>query len=150
MNLHKSAMFPAPRRAKMPGPKLGERFMKSFAMAIGLIIMTPPAIAATITPGNAGKHVGETATVEGVVADVHAAPNGMILLDLGGRDPDNKFVALIFPNNTAAFAHLNGYIGSRVQISGAIQIYHGKPEITLTNEGQIQVITAAHNEKLAS
>ena len=28
-------------------------------------------------------------------------------------------------------------------------MYQGKPEITLTNEGQIQVIEAAHNQKLA-
>ena len=124
--------------------------MKPFAIAAGLVILATSATAATVTPDNAAKHVGETAIVEGIVADVHAAPNGMILLDLGGRDPDNKFVALIFPDNTAAFAHLNGYIGSRVQISGAIQLYHGKPEITLTNEGQIQVIEAAHNQKLAT
>jgi hypothetical protein len=149
MNLNKPAMFPAPRRAKILALK-GRALMKPFAMTVGLMMLAAPAIAATITPGNAGKHVGETATVEGVVADVHAAPNGMILLDLGGRDPDNKFVAVIFPNNTAAFAHLNGYIGNRVQISGAIQMYHGKPEITLTNEGQIQVIEAAHNQKLAT
>jgi hypothetical protein len=149
MNLNKPAMFPAPRRAKILALK-GRALMKPFAIVAGLMMLAAPAIAATVTPGNAGKHVGETATVEGVVADVHAAPNGMILLDLGGRYPDNKFVALIFPNNTAAFAHLNGYIGNRVQISGAIQMYHGKPEITLTNEGQIQVIEAAHNQKLAT
>ncbi len=124
--------------------------MKPFAIAASLMILAAPAVAATVTPESAGKHVGETAIVEGVVADVRAAPNGMILLDLGGRSPDNKFVALIFPNNTAAFDHLSGYIGSRVQISGAIQMYHGKPEITLTNEGQIQVITTAHNQKLAT
>jgi hypothetical protein len=124
--------------------------MRPIAIAASLMILAAPAIAATITPDNAGKHVGETATVEGVVADVHAAPNGMILLDLGGRYPDNKFVALIFPDRTTAFAHLSGYIGSHVQISGAIQMYHGKPEITLSNEGQIQVIEAAHNQKLAT
>ena len=149
MNLNKPAMFPAPRRAKIPALK-GRALMKPFAITVGLMMLAAPAIAATITPGNAGKHVGETAIVEGVVADVHAAPNGMILLDLGGHYPDNKFVALIFRDNTAAFAHLNGYIGSRVQISGAIQMYHGKPEITLTNEGQIQVIEAAHNQKLGT
>jgi hypothetical protein len=122
--------------------------MKSFAIAAAFLLSAAPAIAATIAPGSAAKHVGETATVDGVVADVHTAPNGMILLDLGGRSPDNTFVAVIFPDHTAAFDHLSGYIGSRVQISGAIQMYHGKPEITLTNEGQIQVITAAHNQKL--
>ncbi len=122
--------------------------MKSFTMIAGLLFMTAPAVAATITPAHAGKHVGETATVEGVVADVRMTSNGMVLLDLGGRDPDNKFVAVIFPKNAGAFGPLGGYIGQLVQISGAIQIYHGKPEITLTNAGQIQVMTAAHDQKL--
>lgn len=122
--------------------------MKPFAIAAALMLSAAPAIAATIAPDSAAKHVGETAIVEGIVADIHAAPNGTILLDLGGHYPDNKFVALIFPDRTAAFGRLGGYIGSRVQITGAIQMYHGKPEITLTNEGQIQVITAAHNQKL--
>ena len=122
--------------------------MKFFALAAALMLPAMPVLAATIAPDNAAKHVGETAIVEGVVADVHAAPNGMILLDLGGRYPDNKFTALIFPDHTAAFGHISGYIGSRVQISGAIEMYHGKPEITLINEGQIQVITAAHNQEL--
>lgn len=124
--------------------------MKSFTMAAGLLCIAGPAIAATITPANADKHIGENATVEGVIADVQMTPNGMILLELGGRDPDNKFVAVIFPKNAPAFGPLGGYIGQLVQISGAIQIYHGKPEITLINEGQIQVISAAHNQKLSS
>ena len=124
--------------------------MKAFAIAAGLSLLALPAIAATVTPANAGKHVGETITVDGVFADVHAAPNGMILLDLGGNYPDNKFVALIFPEDAAAFDHVNNYIGNRVQISGTVEIYHGKPEIRLSNEGQIQVITAARNQKLAT
>jgi hypothetical protein len=124
--------------------------MKFLVIAAGLMVLAAPAIAATITPASAGKHVGETAIVEGVVADIHAAPNGTILLDLGGDYPDNNFVAVIFPDNTAAFDRLSGYIGNRVQISGAIQLYHGKPTIRLTNEGQIQVINAAHNQKLAT
>lgn len=124
--------------------------MKSFLTAAGLSLLAAPALAATVTPANAAKHLGESATVEGVVASVYAAPNGTILLDLGGRHPDNKFVAVIFPKDTAAFGPVSNYVGNRVQISGTIQIYHGKPEITLTNEGQIQVITPGHGQKLTA
>lgn len=124
--------------------------MKPVAIAAGFILFAGPAIAASITPSGAEKHVGEAITVEGVVASVYAAPNGMIFLDLGGHHPDNKFVALIFPKDTGAFDHLDGYVGNRVQISGTVQLYHGKPEITLRNEGQIQVIAPGHNQKLTS
>lgn len=122
--------------------------MKAFAFATGVSLLAMPAIAATVTPVDAGKHVGENVIVDGVVIDVHTAPNGMIRLDLGGHYPDSKFMALIFPKDVAAFDGVNGYIGSRVQISGAVAIYHGEPEITLTSEGQIQVINPAHNQKL--
>ncbi|HXR94807.1 MAG TPA: hypothetical protein VN718_02950 [Rhizomicrobium sp.] len=124
--------------------------MKPFAIALGLFVLAVPATAATLTPASAARHVGETAIVEGVVADVHAASNGMFLLDLGGQYPNNKFMAVIFPRNIAAFGNVGGYVGNRVQISGPIQFYHGKPSIMLINEGQIQVITAARNQKLAT
>jgi DNA/RNA endonuclease YhcR with UshA esterase domain len=101
-----------------------------------------------VTPANAGKHVGETVTVDGIVADVHVMPSGMVLLDLGGRHPDNTFVAVIFAKDTAAFDRVSGYVGNRVQISGTVEVYHGTPEIRLGNEGQIQVIMAARNQKL--
>jgi DNA/RNA endonuclease YhcR with UshA esterase domain len=124
--------------------------MKISAMVPYFLVLTSPALAATVTPADAGKHMGEAVIVDGVVADVHTASNGMIRLDLGGQYPNNKFEALIFPAHIAAFDNVGGYIGSRVQISGTIQLYRGKPEITLTGEGQIQVINAAHNQKLAS
>ncbi len=122
--------------------------MKLFAAA--LAILATPAIAATIAPSDAAKHLGEVVTVEGVVVDVHAAPNGMILFDLGGKSPGTVFTAVIFPKNAPAFDSIEGYVGNEVAISGAVQLYQGKPEITLTNAGQIQVITTAHNQKLGT
>jgi hypothetical protein len=59
--------------------------MKLFAAA--LAILATPAIAATIAPSDAARHLGEVVTVEGVVVDVYAAPNGMILFDLGEKSP---------------------------------------------------------------
>jgi DNA/RNA endonuclease YhcR with UshA esterase domain len=123
--------------------------MKLLAIT-ALLVLAGPAIAATVEPADAGKHVGETVTVDGVVVAVHTAPNGMILLDLGGTYPDNKFVAVIFPKNTPAFDSIAGYVGNEVAISGSVQLYQGKPEITLTNAGQIQVITAGRKQKLAT
>jgi hypothetical protein len=68
----------------------------------------------------------------------------------GGHYPDDIFEAVIFPRNAGAFGGVNGYVGNRVQISGPVQLYHGKPEITLTNLGQIQVINASHGQKLTA
>jgi len=123
--------------------------MKIFAAA-ALAVLATPAVAATITASDAAKHVGEVVTVEGVVVAVHAAPNGTILFDLGGKSPGAAFTAVIFPKNTPAFDSIAGYVGNEVTISGPVELYQGKPEITLTNAGQIQVITAAHNQKLGT
>ncbi len=123
--------------------------MKRLAAVFGLILATP-AMAAAIDVADAGKHVGDNVTVEGVVNGVHAAPNGMIVIELGGHYPDNIFEAVIFPRNAGAFGGVNGYVGNRVQISGPVELYHGKPEITLTNLGQIQVINASRGQKLTA
>jgi DNA/RNA endonuclease YhcR with UshA esterase domain len=123
--------------------------MKIFAVA-ALAVLAAPAAAATITPSDAARHLGEVVTVEGVVVSVHAAPNGMIRLDLGGKSPGAAFTAVIFPKNAPAFDSIAGYVGNEVTISGPVQLYQGKLEITLTNAGQIQVITAAHNQKLGT
>lgn len=124
--------------------------MKTLGIAVGLSILATPTIAATIMASEAGKHLGEMVTVQGVVVDVQAAPNGTILLELGGKARGAIFTAVIFPKNASAFDSIAGYVGNEVAISGAVQLYHGKPEITLTNAGQIQVITAAHNQKLGT
>lgn len=146
--MNKPAMFCVSHYANIE-LATGERLMNAFVVAATLALVgATPAFAGAVPPADAGRHVGEVVTVEGVVAGIHAAPNGMIEIDLGGRYPDNSFLAVIFPGNTPRFGPLRGYVGSRVQISGAVQLYHGKPEITLTNEGQIQVVTPGHNQKL--
>jgi DNA/RNA endonuclease YhcR with UshA esterase domain len=124
--------------------------MKLLAVAGSLLVLAAPAVAATIAASDAGKHLGEVVTVEGVVVDVQAAPNGMILFKLGGKSSGTAFTAVIFPKNAPAFDSIAGYVGNEVAISGPVQLYQGKPEITLTNAGQIQVITAAHNQKLGT
>lgn len=124
--------------------------MKPLAIAVGLSILATPAIAATIMASDAGRHLGEMVTIEGVVVDVHTSPNGTILFELGGKSRGAVFTAVIFPKNVSAFDSIAGYVGNEVAISGPVQLYHGKPEITLTNAGQIQVIAAAHNQKLGT
>ena len=56
-----------------------------------------------ITPEAAASHVGENATIKGVVAEVYRSRSGITLLDMGGRYPDNPFAAVIFPEDAINF-----------------------------------------------
>lgn len=50
------------------------------------------------TDREASKHVGETITVRGVVADVFTSDKGNTFLNFGRRYPNHTFTAVVFRN----------------------------------------------------
>ena len=101
-----------------------------------LMALTTPAWAATFTPQDAAKHVGETAIVEGV-AHVHVK-GSTTFLDMGHDYPAQDFAAVIFPDHAAAFGDVKKYEGKTVAVTGKIRDYHGAPEIILDNPDQLR------------
>jgi hypothetical protein len=94
-----------------------------------------------VSPGDAGTHVGETATVCGVVASAkflansHAQPT---LLDLDKPYPDAVFTAVVFGDDRAKFGTPETSLrGKRICVTGQIRDYHGKPEIILNDPSQL-------------
>jgi hypothetical protein len=64
------------------------------------------AIAATVSPQDASRHIGETATVCGVVASAKFAPRSRAqptFLDLGAPYPNEPFTAVIWGTDRAKF-----------------------------------------------
>lgn len=92
----------------------------------------------TTTASDAAAHVGETITVEGTVSEVHVSPKATFI-DLNGRYPNEEFTGVIFTNDAGAFSDVEGYEGKTVDITGTVQMYHGRPEIILRSPSQIQV-----------
>jgi DNA/RNA endonuclease YhcR with UshA esterase domain len=89
------------------------------------------------TAAEAGKHVGEIATITDKVNGVHQSGRGNIFLNLGGKNP-NQVVTVFVPASSAAeFSNPQQYDGKTVAVSGKIELYHGKPEIIVTNVSQI-------------
>lgn len=113
--------------------------MKTLALLMGLSLVSTPAFAQTITVNEASAHIGQTATVKGVVDEVHTSGKGNIFLDLGGRYPNQSFTGVIFSQNTGAFPNAGSLEGKTVDINGPVKLYHGKPEIILRSASQLKV-----------
>lgn len=91
-----------------------------------------------VAAADAAAHVGETATVEGMVNEVHVSPRATFL-NLGGRYPSEVFAGVIFSDDTEAFPNVQAYAGKTVDITGTVQMYDGRPEIILRSPSQIRM-----------
>lgn len=105
---------------------------------LGLLAGAPAAGATTIAPTEAAGHVGQTVTVEGPVSGVKTARSGITFLDMGGRYPDNAFVAVILKADAAKFPDVAALEGHVVRVTGPVTLYRGKPQIVLTQPGQLE------------
>jgi hypothetical protein len=97
--------------------------------------------AAELRPEDAVRHSGETATVCGVVASAMFEANVQdqpTLLDLGEPSPHAVFTAVIYGNNRPKFGTPETSLrGQRICVTGQVSDYGGKPEIVLTDPGQL-------------
>ena len=103
--------------------------------------LTVSTAAAPLSPEDAKGHIGETATVCGVVAsaeyegDVRSQPT---LLDLGKSLPNAIFTAVIYGENRQKFGTPETSLpGKRICVTGQISDYQGKPEIVLTDPSEL-------------
>jgi DNA/RNA endonuclease YhcR with UshA esterase domain len=91
-----------------------------------------------ITPEQAKAHVGETVTVEGVVANVHISGKGNGFLNFGAAYPKQVFAAYV-PASTAMSGYdLLAMEGKTVRVTGKIGLYKSKPEIIVTKSDQVK------------
>src|SRR5262249_52969769 len=95
-----------------------------------------PVVAAT----DAAAHVGQMATVQGVVVNVHISSKGNAFLNFGHAYPDQVFSGVIFASSVAQFGDLTRYQGKQVQVTGQISLYKGKPEIILETPYQLRPV----------
>ena len=94
---------------------------------------------APIADTDAAAHVGQVATVDGLVANVYVSSKGNCFLDFENAYPNEVFSGVVFAPSAAQFGDLNIYRGKRVQITGQIQFYKGKPEIILDSPNQLRL-----------
>jgi micrococcal nuclease len=99
--------------------------------------------AGTLTPAQAGGHIGERATVCGLVASSHFAARSRgnpTFLNLERPYPNQVFTVLIWGSDRGKFgAPEVEFQSRRICVTGDIRGYRGVPEIIATQPEQITV-----------
>jgi DNA/RNA endonuclease YhcR with UshA esterase domain len=98
-----------------------------------------------IKAGAVKENVGKEAVVSGTVAEVNKA-QGLIRLNFEKPFPNQSFTAVIFAKNTNSFGNLDELKGKKVEVSGKITEYRGRPQIILTHPNQLKT-SASEPEK---
>ena len=83
------------------------------------------------------NHIGENATIEGIVLNVYKNSSGMEFIDFCKNYKTCPFTAVIFSSDTQKFKNIDKLKNSKVNISGNIKNYNGKAEIVINNPSQI-------------
>ena len=114
-------------------------FKNLAATAVALLLLAAPAQAETIPPAEARDHIGSVMTVEGVVSQVSISKSNTTFINFGGRYPNQVFYAVIFRDNATRFAGVSSLEGKTVAVTGAIDLYKGRPQIIVADPDQIEV-----------
>jgi hypothetical protein len=115
-------------------------FPKAFAFAA--LIVWPLAVdAAPLNPEEAASHVGENATVCGLVASATYAAKAMAaptFLDIGKPYPNQIFSAVILGSDRTKFGTPEISLREKqVCVTGEIFLFEGKPEIIVRDTKQL-------------
>jgi hypothetical protein len=110
--------------------------MKLAGLVLLLVFAAVPASAGRIRAWDADAHVGETATVEGRL-HVDRMASGEIYLDLDGASDGAPLSGYISRWNANRFPGLAALDGKLVDITGEITTFRYRPEIFITDPGQI-------------
>ena len=118
--------------------------MRKFILALLLSFAAAPALAADAVPvkiqaSEAAQHIGETATVVGVLTNVHVTPGKAVLWDIGGAYPNNPFTVYVSKHDTDVVPNVTPLVGKTIAVTGLIKNYQGKAEIAVSDPKQVQV-----------
>jgi hypothetical protein len=120
--------------------------LSCWVFVLGWLLTAGGAEAATLTPPQAPDHVGETATVCGIVASATFAARlkgAPTFLNLDTPYPDHIFTAVIWGRDRPKFRQPEvQYRDKRVCVTGSIKMFRGRPEIIVKELSQISQASA--------
>jgi hypothetical protein len=118
--------------------------MKVAIATTALSLVAFSAGAATVSPTDAMSQVGHTAKVCGVVAsanyaaDARAHPTFLTLVNPVQPNPTAALTAVIYGTDRAKFGNPEmALAGQRVCVTGFISYFRQRPEMMLSNPGQL-------------
>jgi hypothetical protein len=97
-----------------------------------------------ITPAEAAKYVGKSATVCGLVASTSYAVQSLgrpTFLNLDQPYPKQPFTVVIWGEDCSSFSPPpeKAYSGKKICVSGPVSAFRGEPRIVVTGPSQITV-----------
>jgi hypothetical protein len=134
----KPRLLPRKRCTLAVGMKVLLRLL-AYTLLLAAWLPSPcPAESATVPDAEAAQHIGEHASVEGVVTAVSTSKRGNTFINFGGVYPNQTFTGWI-PAGTplASDPSIKSLQGKKVKITGLIELYRGKPEIKVLSRDQI-------------
>jgi hypothetical protein len=116
------------------------RSLRIFAFA-ALIVCPTAARAASLTPEEAASHIGENATVCGVVASARyaaQAPTAPTFLNFGKPYPNQIFTVVILGSDRQKFGTPEISLREKqVCVTGGLFLYQGAPNMMLRDPKQL-------------
>ncbi len=113
------------------------------AVLAAALLLARATSADVIPASEAGDHVGQAQTVEGVVTQAHTEGDNLVL-ELAPPEEKGFRVVLVIGLFSDVPRHPERlYVDKRVQASGIIQRFHGRPEMIVESASQIQVVDVA-------
>lgn len=122
--------------------------IKMLLAAVLFPAMTAPAWCETIPAKDAPDYYGQSVTVVGR-ASVQRMGSGEIYLDLGGKGDGAPVTAYVSGWNAGQFFDIGRLDGKMVAVSGDIGSFRYRPEIFVTDPGQIAVVKPPEAPQLA-
>lgn len=115
----------------------------SFKKVVATIVQPNAASNLFVTPEDAANHIGETEKVCGKVFDETYLENTKskpTLININGFYPNNPFTFVIYGEDRTNFSYKPDVFlkNKTICVTGKIIDYKGKPEIIISNEGQIK------------
>ncbi|MBI4088521.1 hypothetical protein HY415_00265 [Candidatus Kaiserbacteria bacterium] len=86
---------------------------------------------------SAPEHIGEYASVRGMLVRAYTSASGTVFLDFCKDYKSCPFSGVIFADDASQFGDLSRYEGKTVTLTGKIVSYEGRAEIILSSPSQI-------------
>lgn len=84
----------------------------------------------------AAKVVGKDAVVAGTLTQLTKREK-LWYLNVDGNYPTNAFTAVVFAKNFGVFTNLDAMVGKKIEITGKVAEFQGKPQIVLERASQV-------------
>ncbi len=104
---------------------------------VSLIAAEEAGILEPRTPAaEAATKVGKDAVVSGMLTQLTKREK-LWYLNIDGNYPTNAFTAVVFAKNFGVFTNVDAMVGKKIEITGKVAEFQGKPQIVLERASQL-------------